>query len=114
MPFSQGSIGATQSLDALRTSRRHCSRRMVAFLTKASYQSPADYVLAVYVMLSRARKLEDLFIVDMPDRDIFEGALRRLNPTLVARMEELQRMSAESLRGAKKDAAWLKWSISNQ
>ena len=86
----------------------------MAFLTKASYQSPADYVLAVYVMLSRARKLEDLFIVDMPDRDIFEGALRRLNPTLVARMEELQRMSAESLRGAKKDAAWLKWSISNQ
>ncbi|CAE7222568.1 hypothetical protein AK812_SmicGene41034 [Symbiodinium microadriaticum] len=90
------------------------TRKISVKRRQASYQSPADYVLAVYVMLSRARKLEDLFIVDMPDRDIFEGALRRLNPTLVARMEELQRMSAESLRGAKKDAAWLKWSISNQ
>ena len=40
-------------------------------------------------------------------RCTFEGALRRLNPTLVTRMEELQRMSAESLRGAKKDATWL-------
>ena len=34
---------------------------IIAFLTHSGYQSPGDYALAVYVMMSRARQLEDVF-----------------------------------------------------
>ena len=63
---------------------------IIAFLTQGGYQSQGDYAVAVYVMMSRARQLGDVFIVDLPKREIFEGFLQARNPTLVRRMQELE------------------------
>lgn len=84
---------------------------IIAFLTHSGYQSPGDYALAVYVMMSRARQLEDVFIVDLPKREIFEGFLQTHNPTLVRRMQELEDMSRSSEDVAEKIARSLGWSL---
>lgn len=39
-----------------------------------------DYGLSVYVMLSRARKLDDLHLVDLLERDTFETYLHGHSP----------------------------------
>ena len=58
---------------------------MIAWLTQPSEMSKGDYFLALYVMLSRPTKLDDLLIFDLPDRSMFEKGLLNL-PTLAARM----------------------------
>jgi len=63
---------------------------LVAFLSKPAWMSNSDYGLAMYVMLSRARKLEDLHLVDLPERHIFEKFLHEHNPLLVERMRTFE------------------------
>ena len=84
---------------------------IIAFLTQSNYQLPGDYALAVYVMMSRARQLDDVFIVDLPKREIFEGFLQAHNPTLVCRMGELEDMSRHSEDVAEKISRSLGWSL---
>eukprot|EP00435_Cladocopium_sp_Y103_P048345 s4006_g14.t1 len=68
---------------------------LVAFLTKPAWMKDADYGLALYVMLSRARKLEDLWIIDLPPRGMFETFLHEHNKMLVARMKEFEARAAD-------------------
>ena len=70
-------------------------RGLVAFLSRPSWMRDADYALAMYVMLSRPRKLDDLWIIDLPERDVFEGHLHAHNTTLVERMQQFE---AQALR----------------
>ena len=84
---------------------------IIAFLTHSGYQSQGDYALAVYVMMSRARQLDNFFIVDLPKREIFEGFLQAHNPTLVRRIEELEDMSRSSEDVAEKIAQSLGWPL---
>ena len=70
-------------------------RGLVAFLSRPSWMKDADYALAMYVMLSRPRKLDDLWIIDLPERDVFEGHLHARNTTLVERMQQFE---AQALR----------------
>ena len=84
---------------------------IIAFLTQGGYQSSGDYALAVYIMMSRARQLDDVFIVDLPKREIFEGFLQAHNPTLVRRMQELEDMSRASEVVAENIARSLGWSL---
>ena len=65
-------------------------RGLVAFLSRPSWMKDADYALAMYVMLSRPRKLDDLWIIDLPERDVFEGHLHARNTTLVERMQQFE------------------------
>ena len=69
----------------------------------------ADYGLAVYVMLSRATKLCDLTLVDLPRRECFESFLCDHNEKLVARMREFEAISGRSLEEAEKDIRDLGW-----
>ena len=66
---------------------------LVAFLSKPAWMKDPDYALAIYVMLSRPRKLEDLFIIDLPPRHIFEHFLHEHNPLLVQRMKEFEQQA---------------------
>ena len=63
---------------------------LLAFLSNPSWMNNADYSLAIYVMLSRPTKLDDLWIVDVPPRGVFEGFLHEHNPVLVKRMREFE------------------------
>ena len=59
-----------------------------------SHYTPAEYVLALYVLLSRARKLCDVHIFgDLPDRSWFEEALVCHNPFLTQRMHFFEERS---------------------
>ena len=62
----------------------------------------ADYGLATYVMLSRPTKLEDLWIVDLPPRNVFEKFLHEHNPLLVQRMQEFEGQACVDERKALK------------
>lgn len=53
---------------------------LVAFLSKPSWMKDADYILAIYVVLSRLTKLEDLWIMDLPAQHFFEEPLHTHNP----------------------------------
>ena len=66
---------------------------MVAFLTKPAWMKDADYALAIYVMLSRPRKLDDLWIIDLPPRHMFQHCLHDHNPLLVQRMKEFEQQA---------------------
>eukprot|EP00438_Fugacium_kawagutii_P017947 Skav211370 [mRNA] locus=scaffold595:25004:28193:- [translate_table: standard] len=63
---------------------------LVAFFSKPGWLNNADYALAIYVMLSRPTKLDDLWIVDLPPRAVFETFLHEHNPVLVKRMREFE------------------------
>jgi hypothetical protein len=58
---------------------------MIAWVDKPTEMSQGDYFLALYVMLSRPTKLDDLLIVGLPDRSVFENGIRQL-PALAARI----------------------------
>jgi hypothetical protein len=58
--------------------------------------SAGDYFLALYVMLSRPTKLEDLLIVDLPDRSVFEQGLLQVS-TLAARMAYFEKRAEEGI-----------------
>ena len=51
--------------------------------------SGGDDFLALYVMLSRATKLDDILIFDLPDRHVFEQGLLEL-PKLALRMQQFE------------------------
>ena len=62
---------------------------MIAWLTRPAEMSGGDYFLALYVMLSRATKLDDILIFDLPDRHVFEQGLLEL-PKLALRMQQFE------------------------
>jgi len=73
---------------------------ILAFLQKPAETSEGDYFLGVYVMLSRATKLTDLLIVDLPDRSLFESTGDRglTNiPRLRKRMQHFEDLSKTGL-----------------
>ena len=63
----------------------------------------------MYVMLSRARKLEDLWPVDLPPRHIFECFLQNQNPLLAERMREFQEVAARCEESAFRFLKSLGW-----
>ena len=66
---------------------------MTAWLTEPSEMSQGDYFLALYVMLSRPTKLDDLLTIDLPDRSVFEEGLLHL-PVLAARMKYFEQKAS--------------------
>ena len=82
---------------------------LLAFMSKPSWMSQADYGLAMYVMLSRPTKLEDLWIVDLPPRNVFEKFLHEHNPLLVQRMREFEGQACVDERKALKYVHRLSW-----
>ena len=73
---------------------------LVAFLSKPAWMKESGYALALYVMMSRPTKLDDLWIIDMPPRVMFETYLQEVNPVLVKRMEEFQKQAARDEENA--------------
>lgn len=85
---------------------------LVAFLTRSTNQrSDGDYALGLYVMLSRARQLDDLFLVDLPERKVVESLLTSANPTLVQRMRHFEQQAKESTKVAQGIAHSLGWQL---
>ena len=85
---------------------------LVAFLTRSTNQrSDGDYALGLYVMLSRARQLDDLFLVDLPDREVVESLLTSANPTLVRRMQQFEQRAVASRKVAQGIARSLGWQL---
>ncbi len=85
---------------------------LVAFLTRSTNQrSDGDYALGLYVMLSRARQLDDLFLVDLPERKVVESLLTSANPTLVERMGYFEQRAEESRKVARRIARSLGWPL---
>ena len=84
----------------------------MAFLTRSTNQrSDGDYALGLYVMLSRARQLDDLFLVDLPEREVVESLLTSANPTLVQRMRVFEQRAEESAKVAQRIARSLGWPL---
>ena len=97
---------------------------LVAFLSKPAWMKDADYALAIYVMLSRPRKLDDLWIIDMPPRHMFQRFLHENNPLLVQRMQEFEQQAkldetnalsyVSKLQWHKNESIWSKLSIEDK
>ena len=70
--------------------------------------SDGDYFLAIYVLLSRATKLDDLLLVGVPARQLFEKGLLAL-PALQQRMKALEdRAAQDRAEGIMKSLDWPK------
>ena len=70
--------------------------------------SDGDYFLAIYVLLSRATKLDDLLLVGMPARQLFEKGLLA-SPALQQRMKALEdRAAQDRAEGVMKSLDWPK------
>ena len=70
--------------------------------------SDGDYFLAIYVLLSRATKLDDLLLVGVPARQLFEKNLLAL-PVLQQRMKALEdRAAQDRAEGIMKSLGWPK------
>ena len=83
---------------------------LVAFLNQPPWMmKDGDYGLALYVMLSRATTLSDLWLIGVPERPYFEGFLHERNKTLVDRMRLFERLSVESEPAAEKYIQKLDW-----
>ena len=97
---------------------------LVAFLSKPAWMKDADYALAIYVMLSRPRKLDDLWIIDMPPRHMFQRFLHEHNPLLVQRMQEFEQQAkldetnalsyVSKLQWHKNESIWSKLSVEDK
>lgn len=97
---------------------------LVAFLSKPAWMKDADYALAIYVMLSRPRKLDDLWIIDMPPRHMFQRFLHENNPLLVQRMQEFEQQAkldetnalsyVSKLQWHKNESIWSKLSVEDK
>ena len=99
---------------------------LVAFLSKPAWMKDADYALAIYVMLSRPRKLDDLWIIDMPlpPRHMFQRFLHENNPLLVQRMQEFEQQAkldetnalsyVSKLQWHKNECIWSKLSVEDK
>ena len=70
--------------------------------------SDGDYFLAIYVLLSRATKLDDLLLVGMPARRLFEKGLLAL-PVLQQRMRTLEDPAAQDRAAAEGIMKSLDW-----
>ncbi|CAK9040128.1 Uncharacterized protein SCF082_LOCUS23397 [Durusdinium trenchii] len=82
---------------------------LVAFLNQPPWMKDGDYGLALHVMLSRATKLSDLWLIGVPERPYFEGFLHEHNKTLVDRMSLFERLSAQNEQAAEKYIQKLLW-----
>ncbi|CAK9107069.1 Uncharacterized protein SCF082_LOCUS49855, partial [Durusdinium trenchii] len=82
---------------------------LVAFLNQPPWMKDGDYGLALYVMLSRATKLSDLWLIGVPERPYFEGFLHEHNKTLVDRMSLFERLSVQNEQAAEKYIQKLLW-----
>jgi hypothetical protein len=86
---------------------------ILAFLKKPGEQTEGDYFLGVYVMLSRATKLTDILIVDLPDRSVFESSdekgLTNL-PRLQKRMQQFEELAKAGLEESASIMTKLGWS----
>ena len=97
---------------------------LVAFLSKPAWMKDADYALAIYVMLSRPRKLDDIWIIDMPPRHVFQRFLHEHNPLLVQRMQEFEQQAkldetnalsyVSKLQWHKNESIWSKLSVEDK
>ena len=97
---------------------------LVAFLSKPAWMKDADYALAIYVMLPRPRKLDDLWIIDMPPRHMFQRFLHEHNPLLVQRMQEFEQQAkldetnalsyVSKLQWHKNESIWSKLSVEDK
>ena len=97
---------------------------LVAFLSKPAWMKDADYALAIYVMLSRPRKLDDIWIIDMPPRHMFQRFLHEHNPLLVQRMQEFEQQAkldetnalsyVSKLQWHKNESIWSKLSVEDK
>ena len=70
--------------------------------------SDGYYFLAIYVLLSRATKLDDLLLVGMPARQLFEQGLLAL-PVLQQRMKALEDRAAQDRAAAEGIMKLLDW-----
>ena len=70
--------------------------------------SDCDYLLAIYALLSRATKLDDVILVDMPPRRLFEHGLLAL-PVLQQRMKALEEQAEQDRAAAEGIMASLGW-----
>ena len=70
--------------------------------------SDGDYFLAIYVLLSRATKLDDLLLVGMPARQRIEKGLLAL-PVLQQRMKALEDRAAQDRAAAEGIMKSLDW-----
>ena len=82
---------------------------ILTVLTKPPNTTESDYALALYVLLSRATKLQDVYIVDLPERHWFERKLTETNQCLVERMRFFQSRSDASKLEGKRFLDKLNW-----
>jgi len=80
---------------------------MLAYCQKPKGMSTGDYFLAIYVLLSRATKSDDLPLVGMPARRLFEKGLLAL-PVLQQRMKALEDRAAQDRAAAEGIMKWPK------
>ena len=76
------------------------------------------------MMLSRPRKLDDLWIIDMPPRHMFQRFLHEHNPLLVQRMQEFEQQAkldetnalsyVSKLQWHKNESIWSKLSVEDK
>ena len=66
---------------------------------KPKGMSDGDYFLAIYVLLGRATKLDDLLLVGVPARQLLEKGLLAL-PVLQQRMKPLEDRAAQDRAAA--------------
>ena len=83
---------------------------IMLFLTRPPKMTDSDYALALYVLLSRPRQLDDVYIIgEMPEREWFETKLVEKNPVLVDRMRFFEERSATDVDRASRILAELGW-----
>ena len=80
-----------------------------AFVSKPAWMKDPDYALAIYVTLSRPRKLDDLWIIDLPRRQMFEQLLHEQHPLLVQRMKEFKQQAQVDEMNALSYVSKLQW-----
>jgi hypothetical protein len=81
---------------------------ILAFLQKPAETSEGDYFLGVYVMLSRATKLTDILIVDLPDRSLFESSDDKGLTNLPRLQKRMQYFEEQSKAGLAESASIMK------
>ena len=82
----------------------------LAYCQKPKGMSDGHYFLAIYVWLSRAIKLDDLLLIGLPARRLFEKGLRAWH-LLQQRMKALEDRAAQdhaAAEGIKKPLDWPK------
>ena len=68
---------------------------IVIFLSRSPGQGDSDHFLSLCVLMSRATKLSDILLVDLPERDLF-AEIQKHSGTLMKRMELFRDMATQS------------------